>query len=122
MSDTVSPPTDAEREARRWASICHISALVGLLGNGIGFVLAPLIIWLIKRNDHPFLDEQGKEAINFQITMFLAAVVSGVLMLVVIGFLLLPIVLVLMIVFPILASIRASEGIHYRYPLTIRFL
>ena len=122
MNDPVPPQMDADREARRWATICHLSALVGLLGNGIGFLLAPLIVWLIKRNDHPFLDEQGKEAVNFQITMLLAAVVSGLLMLVFIGFLLLPIVLVLMIVFPIVAALRASEGQHYRYPLTIRFL
>jgi uncharacterized Tic20 family protein len=122
MNDTVPPQMDADREVRRWATICHLSALVGLLGNGIGFLLAPLIVWLIKRNDHPFLDEQGKEAVNFQITMLLAAVVSGLLMLVVIGFFLLPVVLVLMIVFPIIAGLRASEGTHYRYPLTLRFL
>ena len=122
MNDTILPPTVADREARRWATICHLSALVGLLGNGIGFILAPLIIWLIKRNDHPFLNEQGKEAVNFQLSMLLAAVVSGVLTLVFIGFLLLALVVVLMVVFPIVAAMRASEGTHYRYPLTIRFL
>jgi len=122
MNDTILPPTVADRDARRWAAICHLSALVGLLGNGIGFILAPLIIWLIKRNDHPFLNEQGKEAVNFQLSMLLAAVVSGLLTLVFIGFLLLALVVVLMIVFPIVAAVRASEGTHYRYPLTIRFL
>jgi uncharacterized protein len=122
---TSNPPLlldPAEREARRWAAICHLSALVGLLGNGIGFVLAPLVIWLIKRNDHPFIDEQGKEALNFQITMFLAAIISALLMFLLVGFILLPLVMLAMIVFPIIAAMRASEGTHYLYPLAIRFI
>lgn len=111
-----------DRDAQRWAAICHLSALVGLLGNGIGFFLAPLIVWLIKRHDHPFINEQGKEALNFQITMLLAAAVSAVLMLVLIGFILLPVVLILMVIFPIVAAINASDGDHYKYPVSIRLI
>jgi uncharacterized Tic20 family protein len=109
-------------EARKWASLCHIVALVGLIGNGVGFVLGPLVVWLIKRDDDPFIDEQGKEAINFQITMFIAAIISGILTLVVIGFFMLVAVLLLMTVFPIIAAIKTSNGEHYRYPFTIRLL
>ncbi|TFG37500.1 MAG: DUF4870 domain-containing protein, partial [Syntrophobacterales bacterium] len=47
-----------DRGAQKWAAICHLSALIGLLGNGIGFFLAPLIVWLVKRQDNPFIDEQ----------------------------------------------------------------
>ena len=54
----------------KWAMVCHLAALVGLLGNGIGFLLGPLVVWLFKNEDDPFIDEQGKEAVNFQITMF----------------------------------------------------
>jgi uncharacterized Tic20 family protein len=110
------------REACKWAMICHIVALVGLLGNGIGFLLGPLLAWLIKKDDHPFIDEQGKEAVNFQITMFIAAFLSALLVLVLIGILFLIVVGILMIVFPIIAAIRANEGEHYRYPLSIRFI
>jgi uncharacterized Tic20 family protein len=102
--------------------ICHLAALVGLLGNGIGFLLGPLIVWLMKKDDDPFVDEQGKEAVNFQLTMFLAAIVSAVLILVLIGAFLLMIIAVLMIIFPIIGGLKAKEGEHYRYPLTIRFL
>ena len=116
------PPTSEERDARRWATICHLSALVGLLGNGVGFILGPLVVWLIKRNDHPFIDAQGKEAVNFQLTMLLAAIVSALLLFVVIGFVLLPIVILLAVIFPIVAGVRASEGTHYLYPVSIRFL
>lgn len=111
-----------DRASQKWAAICHLSALVGLLGNGIGFFLAPLIVWLVKRQDNPFIDEQGKEAVNFQITMLLAAAVSALLMLVLVGFILIAIVGVLMVVFPIIAAVKASEGEHYRYPISIRLI
>lgn len=101
---------------------CHLAALVGFLGNGIGFVLGPLAVWLIKRNDHPFIDEQGKEALNFQITMFIALIISALLALVVVGFVLLAILGLAEIILPILAGIRANEGKHFRYPFTIRLI
>lgn len=116
------PPTTAEREARRWATICHLSALVGLLGNGVGFVLAPLVVWLLKRHDDPFIDAQGKEAVNFQITMCLALLICVPLMIVLVGFVLGLVVLVLATVFPIVAAIRSGEGEAYLYPIAIRFI
>jgi hypothetical protein len=122
MNKSILPPTEAGPEIRRWAAICHAIALVGFLANGIGFVLAPLVIWLIKRDEHPFLEEQGKEAVNFQITMLLAALISIPLCLVVIGVFMLIAVAVMLLVFPILAAVRASEGEHYLYPFAIRFI
>jgi uncharacterized Tic20 family protein len=119
--DRTYDPTIPE-DATRTASLLHLSALLGLLGNGIGFILAPLVVWIFKRNDDPFIDDQGKEAVNFQITMTLAAIVSGVLIVVLIGIVLLPIVLIAMVVFPIIAAMRARDGEAYRYPFTIRFV
>ncbi|MFH1754078.1 MAG: DUF4870 domain-containing protein [Candidatus Latescibacterota bacterium] len=110
------------REARKWAMICHMIALVGLLGNGIGFLIAPLIVWLLKREDHPFVDQQGKEAVNFQITMFIVLFLSLILALVVVGFVFMIIVAFIMTIFPILGAIKANAGIDYKYPFTIRFL
>ena len=110
------------KTARNWAMACHMIALVGLLGNGIGFFLGPLILWLVKREDDPFIDEQGKEAVNFQLTMCIALFVCFLLMFVVIGFVLLPIVLLLDIIFVIIAGMKAANGEHYRYPFAIRFL
>ena len=122
MSVTEEQEGGIPREARKWAMICHLSALIGLLGNGIGFLLAPLVIWLVKREDHPFIDEQGKEAVNFQITMFLALFVSALLALVLIGFVLMVIIAFLMIIFPIIGAIKASDGESYRYPLSLRLI
>jgi len=114
--------SDIPREARKWAAICHAIALVGLIGNGVGFLLGPLVVWLIKKEDHPFIDEQGKEALNFQITMFVAAAISVLLILVLIGILFLAAVGILMVVLPIVAAARTNRGEHYRYPFTFRFI
>ena len=113
---------ESDREARKWATIVHLSALVGLLGNGIGFLLGPLIVWLLKREDHPFIDGQGKEAVNFQITMFIVMAVALVLALLLVGFLLMAVVGLVMTIIPIVAAIQANEGKAFRYPFTIRFL
>lgn len=109
-------------DARKWASLCHIVALSGLIGNGVGFVLGPLVVWLIKKDEYSFVEEQGKEAINFQITMIIAAIISGILTVIVIGIFLLIAVGIVMIAFPIVAAIKSSRGEHYRYPFTIRFI
>lgn len=115
-------PPSTTRDARKWASICHIAALVGLLGNGIGFLIGPLIVWLIKREDHPFIDDQGKEAVNFMITMFLAAFLCIPLIFVLIGIPILIIIGILMIVLPIVAAIKANDGVAFRYPLSLRII
>lgn len=102
--------------------LCHLSALVGLLGNGVGFLLGPLVVWLVKKNDDPFIDEQGKEAVNFQITMLLAALVSAILIVVIIGFFLLFVVAIVATVLPIIGAIKASEGEHFQYPFALRLV
>lgn len=104
------------------ASLIHLSALLGILANGVGFVIAPLVFWLLKRDNDPFLDEQGMEAVNFQLTMLIAVIVSAFLIVLVIGLVLLPIVLLMMTVLPIIAAIRVRDGEDYRYPFTIRFI
>ena len=109
-------------DVKQWAMGCHLIALVGLLGNGIGFFLGPLVFWLIKREAHPFINEQGKEAVNFQLTMLIAFIVSGILVIVLIGFFLLIICMIYTVVMTIIAGIQASKGEHYRYPICIRFI
>ena len=122
MNETAQTTEIDMRDVRRWAMFCHLGALVGLLGNGVGFLIVPLIVWLIKKDDHPFINEQGKESVNFQITMFLALFVGALLMLVLIGIPILIAAMIMMIVLPIVAAIKASNGESYRYPLTIRFI
>jgi len=117
VSDDTStqPSPESTKDERTLAMLCHLLALfTGFLG--------PLIIWLIKKDEMPFVDDQGKESLNFQITMLIAWTVSGLLACVFIGFVLLPIVMVVDIVFVILASIKASGGEAYRYPVCLRLI
>ncbi len=102
--------------------MCHASALAGFFIPGAGHILGPLIIWLAKRTDSPEIDAHGKESLNFQISMLIYSLISGVLCLILIGFLLLAILHLLNLVLVIVASIQASEGKLYRYPITIRLI
>ena len=110
-----------EHDARMWATFCHLAALAGFVFP-FGNIIAPLIIWLILKDRSELVNDQGREALNFQITMAIAAVVSFVLVFVFIGFLLLAVVTVLDVVFIILAAVKAQTGQRYRYPLCIRFI
>ena len=101
--------------------LCHLLALTGLV-IPFGSLIGPLVIWLIKKDEMPFVDDQGKESLNFQITVFLAFIVSFALIFVVIGILLMPIVIIGAIVMVVIASIKANEGVHYRYPFTLRLI
>ena len=122
-TDSPLPPDAlATEDVQRTAALIHLSALVGLAGNGIGFVAAPLVGWLWKRDEHPALDAAGKEALNFQLTMTLAVLVSIPLMLILVGVVTLFVAATLMVVMPIVAAVRTVNGVDYRYPLTVRFV
>jgi uncharacterized Tic20 family protein len=107
---------------RMWNVLCHATALAGFFVPWAGHILGPLIVWLAKRNDSPEINEHGKESLNFQISMLIYNVIAGVLCLVLIGFVILAILHILNLVLVIVASIQASEGKLYRYPLTIRLI
>lgn len=99
----------------------NLAMLAHLLGIVSGFVGA-LIIWLVKKDQSAFVDEQGKEALNFQITVMIGFVGSWILMFVLIGMLLMPLLLIANLVFCILAAVAVSKGEHYKYPFAIRLL
>ena len=101
--------------------LCHLLSLFGLL-IPLGYVIGPLVMWLVKKDESAFVDANGKESLNFQITVTIAAVVSGFLCLVLIGFLLLPVVIGGWLVLTIIASIKANEGKVYRYPVCLRLI
>lgn len=113
----VLPKSDRTLEV-----LCHLLGLAMFTGIPLANVLAPLIVWLWKRETDPSVDAHGKEAVNFQISMSIYAIIAGISMFVFIGFILLPIVLLIQVIFTIIASVQAGKGNFYRYPLTIRFL
>jgi uncharacterized Tic20 family protein len=136
-------------ETRTWSMLCHLSALL-MLFYSWGAVLGPLIIWLIKRGESPEVDEQGKESLNFQITIYIISLaLSIVLGLIFFGTFglwnlfgspldvfsgqhillggfgiagLLGVIRLLDIILVVVASIRANNGVPYRYPFNFRFI
>lgn len=129
MSDPNSPmappPAPAMGElssdAKTWGMLAHLSALSGIL-IPFGNIIGPLVVWQIKKNESAFVEDQGKESLNFQITTFIALVISALLMFVLIGFLLMPIVGLGSLVFTIIAGIKANNGETYRYPFALRLI
>jgi len=120
-------PLEITQEARMWAMFCHLAGLAGCIIPTVGNIVAPLIFWQIKKEEYPFVDEQGKEAVNFQISMSLYALIGTVLCIVTcIGAVLIPVVGLVIgifdLVFLLIAAVKANNGQHYRYPLTIRFI
>ena len=110
-----------EQQTRQWAMWLHLSQFLGFAVPGAGFVV-PIVIWQIKKDELPELDEHGRIVTNWIISELLYAVVCFALFVVLIGIPLLIVLGVLGIVFPLLGAIKASGGEAWRYPLTIRFL
>jgi hypothetical protein len=104
-----------------WAMLAHLSALSGFI-IPFGSILGPLIIWLIKRDEMSFVNDQAKEALNFNISMTIYMLVSLVLVFVVIGIPLMIVLGIAWLVLAILAAVKANEGVAYRYPLTLRLV
>lgn len=138
--ESVVPPPQGESlagapsaEERQWAMFAHLSALLGAIltgafGGGWGCFIGPLVIWLVKKDTMPFVNDQGKEALNFNITVAIAAVVLVLISVMTLGIGLIiavPLWIIIGIgwlVFTIIAAIKANEGVLYRYPLTLRLI
>jgi uncharacterized Tic20 family protein len=105
-----------------WGMLCHLTALVMYVGVPLGNILGPLIVWLIKKDEFPFVDMQGKESLNFQISMTIYGLIAGALTTVLIGWVFLAVLFIVNIFFIIRASLVANRGIPYRYPFTIRLI
>ena len=109
------------KDERTWAMLCHFSAFAGLIFP-FGNFLAPLIIWLIKKEELAFVEDQGKEVLNFQISMTIYLLISGMLCIILIG---IPIIIGLVIfcfIITIIAAISANDGKSYRYPINLRLI
>ncbi|GHA75571.1 orotate phosphoribosyltransferase [Lysobacter bugurensis] len=126
-------PGVADAEARQWAMFAHLSALVGGVvtagwAGSIGCFIGPLIIWLVKKDTMPFVDDQGKEALNFNITVaavFLALLILSIVTLGIGLVIAIPAWIIIglaWLVFTIIAGIKANEGVRYRYPFTLRLI
>ena len=119
MTDDLQLPLT--QDEKTFGMLAHLSALAVFLfpfGNFIG----PLVIWLIKKDQSAWIDRQGKESLNFQISIAIYFIISAILMIVLIGFLLALAVSVFWFVMVIIAAVRVGNGEDFQYPLSIRFL
>lgn len=132
--ESVVPPSSdlPSADQRQWALFAHLSALIGLIITGAWFgwgcFIGPLVIWLVKKDTMPFVDDQAKEALNFNITVAIVLAALKVLAVITLGLgmlIAIPVgivVCVAWLVFTIIAGIRANEGERYRYPYTLRLI
>jgi uncharacterized Tic20 family protein len=117
----LAPAGAPSAEERQWAMLAHLSAML-MYVTVIGGFIAPLVIWLLKRDTMPFVADQGRETLNFQITILLALGCAAILMLVLVGFALFWGLLLFHFIVTIVAAVKSSEGVAYRYPFCLRLI
>ena len=115
MGQESAPATNVSSDEKTLAILSHILAIVSSF-------IAPLIIYLIKKDESPYVAEHAKESLNFQITMCILWIISGILIIVLIGLLLIWILYFVNLILVIIATIKASENKMYRYPINFRLI
>jgi uncharacterized Tic20 family protein len=125
---SVQPQLPVHPEENTWSMICHLAAFGMYVFPAFGNIIGALIAWIIFKDRSAFADDQGKESLNFQIslTIYSAVAIAFGVMTLGLGFIIvvpfLAIMAVLQIIFVILAALEANKGVMYRYPATIRFI
>ena len=103
-----------------WAMLVHLGQFAHAIVP-MGGLVAPILIWQLKKDDHPEIDEHGKNVVNWMLSQFLFSIVAGILAIFLIGIPLVFILAIVSIVFPIIGAVKASSGQVWRYPMTINF-
>jgi uncharacterized Tic20 family protein len=121
-TDSSEPTTERmNTDANMWAMFCHLGGLIGLAIPPLN-IIVPLIIWMKYRDQFAFVNDQGMEALNFQISITIYSIVSSILILVVIGLFMLMCLGLFVLIVCIIATIQSSRGVSFRYPLTLRLI
>jgi len=114
--------TDQVKSSVNWGMVCHLAGLTTYLGIPFGNIIAPLVLWLLKKNSDPVVNSEGRESLNFNISFTIYGIIAGLLCYVLIGFVVLPVVLIAHIVLVVQATLKANKGQSVRYPFTLRFV
>ena len=107
---------------RNWAMLCHLSAFAGFVFPFLGSIIGPMIVWLSRRTSSEWIDKNGKESMNFQLSILLYTVLCIPLMFIIVGIFLWIALLAIELICVVIASIRASQGLEFRYPISIPFI
>lgn len=115
LGQEVMPINNPSSDEKTMALLSHVLTLI------LSFI-APLVIYLVKKDESAFVTEHAKESLNFQITMFLIYIVCFILVFLIVGIFLFMIAGLLHTVLVIVATIKAAEGKLYRYPINLRIV
>ena len=115
------PHPDVSEEERTWGVLAHAGGFAGL-AVPFGNVVAPLVVWLAKRDESRFVDENGVRALNFQLTWSIILFATVLSVLIAVGVVLFPLAMLAWLILTVLGTVKASEGEVYDYPLTIHFV
>jgi len=108
-------------DERTYSMLCHLSALSGLI-IPFGNVIGPLVFWLLKKDEYPEVDRQGKAALNFQLSLTIYSIIAAILIVILVGFVLLGAIFLFGLIMTIVASVKSSNGERFEYPLSINLI
>ena len=114
-------PPLMDQETRTWAMFLHFSLLLGFVIPFAGLV-APILIWQLKKNELPEIDEHGKMVLNYLLSMFIYGIVGFILTFVFVGIIVLMALAVVAVIYPIIGGIKANSGELWRYPLILNLI
>ena len=120
-ADTTTDASEVDDEERTWGMLAHAGGFAGL-AVPFGNVVAPLVVWLVKRDESRFVDENGIRALNFQLTWSVILLVTALSVLVGVGLVLFPLAMLAWLILTVVGTVRAADDEVYDYPLTIGFV
>lgn len=109
------------KDERTWGMLCHLSALAGFV-IPFGNIIGPLIVYSMKKDEYLFVADQGRESLNFQISIMIYLLIAFILLIILLGILFIVVIPLFSFIFTIIASVRANDGEYYRYPFCIHFI
>jgi uncharacterized protein len=122
MPENSFVKNNEESQERIWGMLCHLTALLGLVGIPFGNIFGPLLVWLYKKKAYAMVDKQGRESLNFQLTMTILVLIAALLIYLKIGMMLIFVLASINVVLVLIASVQSYRGETFRYPFRIRFL
>lgn len=120
--DEKTPDIGLTKEEKNWGVYCHLASLLGFVIPVFGNFIGPVVVWMAKKDEYPLVADQGREVLNFQITLMLITFLCGLLTAVFIGVVLLWLLPFYWLILTIIAAVKASDGVKYRYPFTLRLI
>ena len=122
MPENSFVKNNEESQERIWGMLCHLTALLGLVGIPFGNIFGPLLVWFYKKKAYATVDKQGRESLNFQLTMTILVLIAALLIYLKIGMMLIFVLASINVVLVLIASVQSYRGETFRYPFRIRFL